>query len=246
MVGCGAIGCEMLKNFALLGIGSGDGGSITVTDNDLIEKSNLNRQFLFRPWHIQKSKSVTAAESACEINPGIHIKAQQNKVCPDTQSNIYHDTFYQQQHIIVNALDNVEARRYVDGRCVANEKPLIETGTMGAKGHVQVIVPHQTESYSNLRDPVEEDVPYCTLKSFPQNIEHTIQWARDKFESLFTLKPTQFNNFWNVHNSPAKLKTCVVDANCPIPDGFVDSLRLLQNSPSTWKDCVMWARRKFQ
>ena len=52
MVGCGAIGCEMLKNFALLGVASGD-GSITITDNDLIEKSNLNRQFLFRPWHIQ-------------------------------------------------------------------------------------------------------------------------------------------------------------------------------------------------
>ena len=52
MVGCGAIGCEMLKNFALLGVSSGE-GSITITDNDLIEKSNLNRQFLFRPWHIQ-------------------------------------------------------------------------------------------------------------------------------------------------------------------------------------------------
>lgn len=53
MVGCGAIGCEMLKNYALLGVGSGVEGVITITDNDLIEKSNLNRQFLFRPWHIQ-------------------------------------------------------------------------------------------------------------------------------------------------------------------------------------------------
>jgi hypothetical protein len=54
-VGCGAIGCEMLKNYALLGIGSGDNGLVTITDNDLIEKSNLNRQFLFRPHHIQVS-----------------------------------------------------------------------------------------------------------------------------------------------------------------------------------------------
>ena len=54
MVGCGAIGCEMLKNYSLLGIGRNqNGGCITITDNDLIEKSNLNRQFLFRPWHIQ-------------------------------------------------------------------------------------------------------------------------------------------------------------------------------------------------
>ena len=52
LVGCGAIGCEMLKNFSMLGVGC-KGGCVTITDNDLIEKSNLNRQFLFRPWHIQ-------------------------------------------------------------------------------------------------------------------------------------------------------------------------------------------------
>lgn len=53
LVGCGAIGCEMLKNLSMLGIGRAQGSNITVADNDLIEKSNLNRQFLFRPWHIQ-------------------------------------------------------------------------------------------------------------------------------------------------------------------------------------------------
>lgn len=61
MVGAGAIGCELLKNFAMIGIGS-DGGQITVTDMDLIEKSNLNRQFLFRPHNVQQAKSVTAAK----------------------------------------------------------------------------------------------------------------------------------------------------------------------------------------
>lgn len=49
-VGAGAIGCELLKNFAMMGLGCGPEGSITVTDMDTIEKSNLNRQFLFRPW----------------------------------------------------------------------------------------------------------------------------------------------------------------------------------------------------
>ena len=49
---------------------------------------------------------------------------------------------------------------------------------------LQVIVPHLTESYSSQQDPPDKDVPYCTLKSFPANIEHTIQWARDKVSSL--------------------------------------------------------------
>ena len=65
-------------------------------------------------------------------------------------------------------------------RCVTNQRPLLESGTMGAKGHVQVIVPHMTESYTSQQDPMDHDVPYCTLKSFPAQMEHTIQWARDK------------------------------------------------------------------
>ena len=52
-----------------------------------------------------------------------------------------------------------------------------------------------TESYNSQRDPIEADIPYCTLKSFPANIDHCIQWARDKFESNFTLKPTMFEKF---------------------------------------------------
>ncbi len=51
-VGSGAIGCEMLKNFAMMGVGCREGGHIYVTDMDSIEKSNLNRQFLFRSWDI--------------------------------------------------------------------------------------------------------------------------------------------------------------------------------------------------
>ena len=52
-VGAGAIGCEILKNFAMMGVGASPEGAVYVTDMDIIEKSNLNRQFLFRPWHIQ-------------------------------------------------------------------------------------------------------------------------------------------------------------------------------------------------
>ena len=52
-VGAGAIGCEHLKNFAMMGIGCGAAGQVFVTDMDTIEKSNLNRQFLFRPGDVQ-------------------------------------------------------------------------------------------------------------------------------------------------------------------------------------------------
>ncbi|OBS79827.1 hypothetical protein A6R68_21971, partial [Neotoma lepida] len=52
LVGAGAIGCELLKNFAIVGLNWGEHGEITVIDMDTIEKSNLNQQFLFHPWNV--------------------------------------------------------------------------------------------------------------------------------------------------------------------------------------------------
>ncbi|XP_077877477.1 ubiquitin-like modifier-activating enzyme 6 isoform X4 [Ictidomys tridecemlineatus] len=214
LVGCGAIGCEMLKNFALLGVGTDkEKGMVTVTDPDLIEKSNLNRQFLFRPHHIQKPKSYTAADATMKINPQLKIDAHLNKVCPATET-IYNDEFYTKQDIIITALDNVEARRYVDSRCLANLRPLLDSGTMGTKGHTEVIIPHLTESYNSHRDPPEEEIPFCTLKSFPAAIEHTIQWARDKFESSFSHKPSLFNKFWQTYLSAEEVLQALQLLHC--------------------------------
>jgi ubiquitin-activating enzyme E1 len=43
MIGAGAIGCELLKNYAMLGLATGQNGKIVLTDPDVIEVSNLNR-----------------------------------------------------------------------------------------------------------------------------------------------------------------------------------------------------------
>ena len=70
-----AIGCELLKNLSLLGAGSGENGMIFVTDDDRIEKSNLSRQFLFRPSDVGKPKSSTAAAAIKHLRPSTNIKA---------------------------------------------------------------------------------------------------------------------------------------------------------------------------
>lgn len=61
----------------------------------------------------QKPKSYTAADATLKINPQLKIDAHLNKVCSATEA-IYNDEFYTKQDIIITALDNVEARRYVD------------------------------------------------------------------------------------------------------------------------------------
>ncbi|XP_043826790.1 ubiquitin-like modifier-activating enzyme 6 [Dromiciops gliroides] len=244
LIGCGAIGCEMLKNFALLGVGTGrEEGMVTITDPDLIEKSNLNRQFLFRPHHIQKPKSYTAAAATLSINPQLKIESHLHKVCPATEM-IYSDEFYTKQDIVVTALDNVEARRYVDSRCLANLRPLLDSGTMGTKGHTEAIIPHLTESYNSHRDPPEEEIPFCTLKSFPAAIEHTIQWARDKFESSFSHKPSLFNKFWQTYSSAEEVLQRIQSGESL--EGCFQVIKSLSRRPRNWSHCVELARMKFE
>lgn len=194
IVGSGAIGCEHIKNFSMMGIGlhSDDktkSGSITVTDPDYIENSNLNRQFLFRKRDIKQSKSITAAKKAIEMNPRLNIMAHCYKVGPETE-NVYDNKFFNKMDAAANALDNVEARKYVDQRCVRFEKPLLESGTLGTKGNVQSIIPHLTESYGSVQDPPEQSIPVCTLKLFPYKYEHVVQRFKDFFEEYFNRIPS--------------------------------------------------------
>lgn len=70
-MGAGAIGCEMLKNWAMMGMACAPGGQITVTDMDIIEKSNLNRQFLFRPWDVQVSVIDIRRQACATYTPPV-------------------------------------------------------------------------------------------------------------------------------------------------------------------------------
>ena len=136
LVGAGAIGCEMLKNWALMGLGTSEDGGITVTDPDTIEKSNLNRQFLFRPWDVTKTKSETAARAVATMNPDVKVHARLERLGAETE-DVFDDEFWDSLGGVCNALDNVQARLYVDQRCVYYQKSLLESGTLGAKGNVQ-------------------------------------------------------------------------------------------------------------
>merc|ERR1711976_971555 len=100
------------------------------------------------------------------------------------------DSFFEKLDIVTNALDNVQARTYIDERCITARTPLIESGTLGPKGHVQVIIPLKTETYASQNDPEEEvQIPHCTLKMFPEEALHCVEWARDKFSKIFTIRP---------------------------------------------------------
>eukprot|EP01133_Synstelium_polycarpum_P018226 gene18226-21804_t len=242
LVGAGAIGCEMLKNFAMMGLGCGEKGLVHVTDMDTIEKSNLNRQFLFRSSDIQQLKSECAARAVKGMNPNVHITAYATRVGQETE-NQYNEAFYNSLDGVCNALDNIDARMYMDSQCVFYGKSLLESGTLGTKANTQVVVPQLTESYSSSRDPPEKSIPMCTLHNFPNAIEHTIQWSRDVFEGLYKNAADNVNSYLtnpnfiealNKQNSNVRLDTL----------GSIKSSLL--EKPLNFQQCVIWARLKFE
>lgn len=86
---------------------------------------------------------------------------------------------------MVGAVDNIKARLYVDKQCLWYGLPLLESGTLGTKANSQMVVPHKTQAYGDSQDPPEESIPMCTLRNFPNQIEHCIEWGRDFFNTLF-------------------------------------------------------------
>uniref|UniRef100_A0A1I7YJJ1 E1 ubiquitin-activating enzyme n=1 Tax=Steinernema glaseri TaxID=37863 RepID=A0A1I7YJJ1_9BILA len=246
IVGAGAIGCELLKNFAMMGVGCDPQGKgkLKITDMDQIEISNLNRQFLFRRGDVGSKKSECAGRAAKKFNPDLNIEVLSERVAEDTE-HIFSDEFFGDLNGVANALDNVEARRYMDRRCVFYQLPLLESGTQGTKGNTQVVFPHLTESYGSSVDPPEKDIPMCTLKSFPYEIQHTIQWARDCFEGVFTNGATAANQY--LDNKDAffeRMQTMAPGQKVEVLETVHKAL-ITERSKSA-EDCIRWARLLFE
>ena len=144
MIGAGALGYEYIKNFGLVGISCND-GEITITDNDNIVLSNLNRQFLFNQNDVKEnnSKLYCAKREALKINNNMKIKDYQLLV-NDNSTDIFDDEFFEKQNIIISAVDNLKARRYLDNLCTFYNKIFIDSGTEGTKENSDIYYPNKS------------------------------------------------------------------------------------------------------
>ncbi|KAK6946292.1 Ubiquitin-activating enzyme, SCCH domain [Dillenia turbinata] len=193
MVGAGGIGCELLKTLVLSGF-----QDIHIIDMDTIEVSNLNRQFLFRQFHVGQSKAKVARDAVLKFRPHIKITPYHANV-KDPDFNV---DFFKQFNVVLNGLDNLDARRHVNRLCLAADVPLVESGTTGFLGQVTVHVKGKTECYECQPKPAPKSYPVCTITSTPSKFVHCIVWAKDLlFAKLFGDKNQE--NDLNVRSSDA-------------------------------------------
>jgi adenylyltransferase/sulfurtransferase len=137
VVGAGALGNEVLKNLALLGI-----GTTYVIDLDLIEASNLSRSVLFRSEDAGQPKAVAAARRARELNPEITVVPMYGDVLTDLGLGLFADV-----DLVIGCLDNREARLWVNRQCWKVGTPWIDAGIQEIQGVVKVFVPPDSACY---------------------------------------------------------------------------------------------------
>ena len=223
LVGSGALGCEYMKNFALMGISCSkeNKSNVIITDNDIIEISNLNRQFLFQKKDIGKSKSKCAFEAIKKFNKDFNGEYYQLLLDENTE-NFFNEDFWLKQNYIFTAVDNIKARNYIDQKCCFYSIPYIDTGTLGTIGSMTTFYPYETICYRDMKIDIEKEIPMCTLKNFPSKFEHCIEWSKSVFYEifeeninnlnlLFKLKTEFFENYLeNLNNYEKKLKLIIL------------------------------------
>lgn len=118
VVGAGALGNEVVKNLALLGV-----GHVAIADMDAIELSNLSRSVLFRAADEGRKKAVCAAERAREIYPDLQVHALDGNILADLGLG-----WFRWADVVIGALDNREARVFVNSACARVDRPWIDGG----------------------------------------------------------------------------------------------------------------------
>jgi adenylyltransferase/sulfurtransferase len=137
VVGAGALGNEVLKNLALLGV-----GQVYVIDLDEIEDSNLTRSVLFRARDRGKSKAVAAAEALRDINPDTHVTPIHGNVITDIGLGLFRD-----MDVVIGCLDNREARLWVNRCCWKVGRPWVDGGIQEISGVLKVFQPPDGACY---------------------------------------------------------------------------------------------------
>ena len=187
LLGAGGIGCELLKVLGSLPSLE----SIDLIDMDTIEVTNLHRQFLFRKEHVGQPKAIVAAMMMESLLPTLkgRIKPRVANVFALPLS------LFSTVDVVLNALDNIEARSRISLMCLLTGKLLIDAGTVGIEGQTTTLCGDRKvrsiECFNCISKPSSLDmpIPVCTIRQTPTSFSHCVIWAKEiLFNSLFCVE----------------------------------------------------------
>lgn len=139
--GAGGLGSTVIANLASIGI-----GTIGIIDNDVLELSNLNRQYIHKFEALGKSKVESAKKWIKEFNPGVNgvnVKTYQIRLDENNYQDIVNDYDF-----IVDCFDSFQSKFLLNKIAIKTGKTLIHGGVTEFFGQVSVIVPNKTACLS--------------------------------------------------------------------------------------------------
>jgi sulfur-carrier protein adenylyltransferase/sulfurtransferase len=131
VIGAGALGNEIVKNLAMLGV-----GNVLIADMDRIENSNLSRSILYREKDNGRFKAEVAAESARDVYPSIRSHAFVGNVVYDLGIGVF-----RWADVVIGGLDNREARLAINRACWKTNRPWIDGAIEQIQGTARVFAP---------------------------------------------------------------------------------------------------------
>ena len=177
IVGMGALGSVLGMNLAQAGV-----GHLVLIDLDTIEFSNLNRQLLFHEQDVGLFKAEVSCEKLKEVNSEINIDYYTKKV-QEIPLNEFLKKEQYQNLIMVDALDNFEARRWLNSIAVTKSIPLVSGGMYGNYGNLQVIIANET--------PCLECQPLIPEKELQKACTPPGKFRKEKDEEKIKLEPKE-------------------------------------------------------
>ena len=163
VVGCGGLGGGVIENLTRMGV-----GELTVVDGDSFDVSNLNRQVLSNQENIGKSKALEAIEQMSKINSEITLIAIEDLLNKENAGSIIDGC-----DVVVDALDNVDARLALEDACAAERVPLVHGAISGWNGQVGVVMPGSGILHQIYESGLQDNTP--TNPSFTPAVISALQ-----------------------------------------------------------------------
>ncbi len=128
VIGAGGLGCPVLSYLTGAGV-----GHIGIIDADLVEKTNLHRQFLFGTSKIGQPKTEVVINHLKDLNPHISFTEHFLRLIPKNAIDIIKN-----YKIIVDATDNFPTRYLINDACVILDKPFVSGSIDRFQGQISV------------------------------------------------------------------------------------------------------------